>query len=100
MLFSVSYNPHKLLIKEHLREIEKNLDLCSGKYENYLLLDDFNAEPTENEMKEFMKLYNATNLVKGPTCYKNPLNPSCIDFILTNRKISFQSSYIFETGKW
>ena len=29
-LLSVSYNPHKELIEEHLREIGKNLDHCSG----------------------------------------------------------------------
>ena len=97
-LLSVSYNPHKSFKHEHLREIGKNLDLCSGKYENYLLMGDFNAEPSEYAMEEFMKLYNLKNLVKGPTCFKNPLNPSCIDLILTNRKNSFQNAHIIETG--
>ena len=66
-LLSVSYNPQKSLIEEHLREIGKNLDLCSGKYENFLLMGDFNAETSENAMEEFMKLYNLKNLVKKPT---------------------------------
>ena len=38
------------------------------------------------------------NLIKVPTCYKNPQNPSCIDLILTNSPLSFQSSGVIETG--
>ena len=97
-LLSVSYNPHKSLIEKHLQAVGKNLDLCSGKYENVLLMGDFNAEPTENAMAEFMKVYNLKNLIKGPTCYKNPDKPSSIDLILTNKNKSFHSSHIIETG--
>ena len=61
-------------------------------------MGDFNAEPTENAMAKFMKLYNLINLVKRSTCHKNRSNPSCIDLILTNRKKSFQSLHTFETG--
>ena len=97
-LLCVSYNPHKSLIKKHLRAIGKNIDLCSGIYENFVIMGDFNAEPTENAMEEFMKLYNVKNFIKGPTCYKNPGKPSCIDSILSNRSKSFHSPYIIETG--
>ena len=48
-------------------------------------MGDFNVEPTEHAMAEFMQTYNLQNLVKGPTCFKNPENPSCIDLILTIR---------------
>ena len=37
-------------------------------------------------------------LIKEPTCYKNPENPSCIDLILTNNPKCFQSSCVVETG--
>ena len=97
-LLCVSYNPHKFLIEKHLRAIGKNIDLCSGIYENVIIMGDLNAEPTENAMEEFMKLYNLKNLIKGPTCYKNPDKPSCIDLILSNRSKSFHSSHIVETG--
>ena len=97
-LLCVSYNPHKSLIEKHLRAIGKNIDLCSGIYENFVIMGDFNAEPTENAMEEFMKLYNLKNLIKGPTCYKNPDKPSCIDLILSNRSKSFHSSHIVESG--
>ena len=38
------------------------------------------------------------NLVRQPTCYKNPSNPVCIDLILTNVPRSFQSTCVVETG--
>ena len=38
------------------------------------------------------------SLIKDPTCFKNPENPSCIDLILTNSPYSFQNSCVIETG--
>ena len=42
------------------------------------------------------------SLIKDPTCFKNPENPSCIDriidLILTNSPCSFQKSCVTETG--
>ena len=49
-------------------------------------------------MSEFCDTYNLKSLIREPTCYKNPENPSCIDLILTNRTCSFQNSCVFETG--
>ena len=49
-------------------------------------------------MKEFTETYNLNNLIKGPTGFKNPLNPSLIDLILTNRSRSFQNTRTIETG--
>ena len=69
-----------------------------NKYDNFLLLGDFNSEMQENAMKEFSETYNLSNLIKEPTCFKNNLNPSLIDLILTNRPRSFQNSHAVETG--
>ena len=38
--------------------IGKNLDLYSSRNENYLLLGDFNSEPSENAMIEIYKYVN------------------------------------------
>ena len=94
----LSYNPQKLNITKHLDVIGKNLDLYSSRYENYLLLGDFNSELSENGITEFCKVYRLKNLVKGVTCYKNPEKPSCVDLILTNRPRSFRGCHIIETG--
>ena len=49
-------------------------------------------------MSEFCQLHNLHNLIKEPTCYKNPNNPSSIDMILTNRIDNFEKSTNLETG--
>ena len=38
------------------------------------------------------------SLIRIPTCYKNPANPTCIDLMLTNSNRSFQNSCTIETG--
>ena len=63
-----------------------------------LFLGDFNSHPSENCVNDFYNVYNLSNLVKEPTCYKNPDNPSCIDLFLTNRPKCFQSTMTMETG--
>ena len=49
-------------------------------------------------MKDFCELYDLENLIKGPTCYKNPNNPSSMDVMLTNKKKGFCNSMTIETG--
>ena len=49
-------------------------------------------------MKNFCDINHLKNLVKVPTCYKNPLKPSCIDLYLTNCSRSFQDTQVIETG--
>ena len=92
------YNPHKSNIANHLKNICKTLDKLSTTYENLILLGDFNAEPEEESIAEFLNLYNLKNLVKQNTCFKNPDKPTCIDLILTNCPRSFQNTDTFETG--
>ena len=48
--------------------------------------------------KVFCSSYGLHSLIKHPTCYQNPENPSCIDLILTNKVKSFQSTCVMETG--
>ena len=47
---------------------------------------------SETFMNEFCEINNLKNLVKEPTCFKNPLNPTCIDLMLTNRPKTFQNT--------
>ena len=49
-------------------------------------------------MKTFCETYNLQNLIKQPTCYKNPSRPTSIDLILTNAPLNFQSTCAIETG--
>ena len=93
-----TYNPNKNLISNHLKEIGKNLDNYSSKYDNFILLGDLNSEPTESAVKDFCEIYSCKNLIKDKTCFKNPLKSSCIDLIITNRPKSFQNSVTVESG--
>ena len=92
------YNPNKNLISNHLKEIGKNLDNYSSKYDNFILLGDLNSEPTESAVKDFCEIYSCKNRIKDNTCFKTPLKPSCIDPIIINRPKSFQNSVTVETG--
>ena len=49
-------------------------------------------------MASFCEIYELRSLINEPTCYKNPLNSSCIDLFLTNNVNSFQKTFVSETG--
>ena len=78
-----SYNPNKSQISDHLSILRQNLEHYLPSYDNVLIFGDFNVEPNEVNMIEFCSLFNLSCLIKKPTCFKNPVNPSCIDLILT-----------------
>ena len=60
------------------------------------MLGDFNVSPEVSHIKTLCESYGLRNLVKVPTCYKNPQNPSCVNLILTNSPTRFQSSGLIE----
>ena len=86
------------MIKGYLEYISKEIDSHSSKYDNFLLIGDFNSKPTEKAMKSFCQIHNFKNFLDKPTSCKNPTNPSCVDLIKTNKSKSFQSSCAFKTG--
>ena len=92
------YNPHKHLLKHHLFHIESAINFYSKTYENLIILGDFNAEISDSSMESFCTINNLKCIIKEPTCYKNPDNPTCIDLILTNCPKNFQESSTLETG--
>ena len=94
MLLCSSYNPKKSLITNHLNCIGRNLDSQQGQYKTFILMGNFN----DATMKDFCQIYVRKNIVKDKTCFKNPINPACIDLIITNRLKSFQESYVIEIG--
>ena len=97
-LVNCSYNPHKSNIINHLNIISRSLDIHSTKYENIVFLSDFNACVDDEALQTFCKSYSFNSLIKQPTCFKNPKNPSCIDLILTSKPRSFQTKCVIETG--
>ena len=92
------YNYNKQNTDNYLAKLGPVLDHYMSQFDNILLLGDFNSEPSELCMSEFCQLYNLKNLITEPTCFKNPLNPSTIDLIITNIPRSFQNTEIIDTG--
>ena len=62
--------------------IGKALDKYSKHWDKFMLVGDFNAEELEPCPSQFLYEYNVKNIVKESTCFKNILNPSCIDLFI------------------
>ena len=92
------YNSDKSLISNHLSHLNRSLDNYIQYNDGIILLGDFNADMQDDNLNDFSSLYNFRNLTKEPTCYKNPLNPSCIDLIITNKPNSFQDTNVIKAG--
>ena len=97
-LINCSYNPHKNMTGNHLRALSEKLDIYSTSYGNFIILGDFNIEIEKQQIKVFCDNYSLKSLIRQPTCYKSPRNPTCIDTILTNAPQKFQSTCFLETG--
>ena len=95
--FAAHITQKKPLISKHLNEIGKNFDLLLYKYDNFMLMGDLNAEPTEVAVSDFCEIYNLKHLIKEKMCFKNPTKPTCIDLIVTNRPKFFQDTVVLET---
>ena len=54
-----------------------------------MLVGDFSGKESELCLSQFLYECNATNIVKENTCFKNALNPSCIDLFITNCPMDF-----------
>ena len=93
-----TYHPPSQCTKYFYSEVGKALDEYINAYDNILLIGDFNEKESETNTSNFFENYNLKNLVKEPTCYKNPQNPSCIDWILTNKSRNFKNTTTIDLG--
>ena len=97
-LICAAYNPNKsesLLFFKYLTDL---IDSYQTRYDNILVIGDLNMEEKELIMKDFLLYFDMDTLIKQPTCYKSPTNPSCIDLFITNKKHYFQNTTIVETS--
>ena len=79
-----------------MESMGKAVDSLSSKYENFLIIGDFNAQASDTSVKGFCDVHKFKHLIKEPTSYKNPNNPKFIDLMLTNRQRSFQNSCVID----
>ena len=66
-------------------EVTKALTFYKEKYNNILLMSDFNMTSENRHQKDFTDSNDFENLIKEPTCFKST-SPTTIDVFLTNRK--------------
>ena len=76
-LLNSSHNPDKSQISHYLECLSSLLVEHSKKYENYVLIGDFNVNTSVNSVKEFCSLNRLKNIIKEPSCYKNSEKPTC-----------------------
>ena len=86
------------MIGSPLCALSKKLNIYSTSYDNFIILGDFNFEMEEQQIKDFCDSYSLKSLIRQPTCYKSPSNPTCIYLILSNARQKFQSTWVLETG--
>ena len=79
-----------------LNSLTNIIAVFANKYDNYLIMGDFNLELGNTILTNFLDSNNLTNLIKTNTCFKG--KRSSIDLILTNRKYSFKNTSSYETG--
>ena len=65
-LLCCSYNPNKNTIKSHIEILHKGLALYSSKYENFIVLGDFNVGMDNSDMTVFCDTYDLKCLIKEP----------------------------------
>ena len=70
-LISGFCNPKLSHMKNHFQATEEELEYYSSKYEDFIVLGDFNVAKLNPHMSELCSVYNLINLIMEPTCYKN-----------------------------
>ena len=92
-----TYHPPNQPDDYFFKTVGNALDQYLKTYEKFLWLVDFNAEDTEPILSEFLKQYEAKNIMKSKTCFKNPDRPTSIDLFLTNSPHSFRNTMTIST---
>ena len=83
--------------KGFLENLNSVLNKYISKYENIILIGDFNSSVENKRLADFTTLFNPESLIRSPTCFQSS-KPACIDLILTNKKELFKNSQTFEVG--
>ena len=84
------YNANNSNICDHLQSLGKSLYTLLTNYDKIFLMRDFDAEEANIYIEDFCNLSKLKNLIKVPTCFKNPDNHKTIDLMLTNSVCSYK----------
>ena len=85
------YKPPSQNEEFFISNLSKTINAFSTKYDNILLMGDFNLTIENKHLEELLSLFNIKSLISSPTCFQS-INPTCIDLILTNQEDLFSNS--------
>ena len=100
---SVYRPPTSSNIDTFFAELTISLSKAVNKFDNLIIMGDFNIDITKKDCSGFDKLeelrdaFNLTNLIKSETCRINN-HKSTIDLFFTNKPLSFQGTSTTGTG--
>ena len=100
---SVYRSPSSSKTDTFFAELTIPLSKTVNKFDNLIVMGDFNIDITKEYFSGFCKLeelcdaFNLTNLIKSETCYTNS-HKLTIDLFFTNKPLSFQGTSTTETG--
>ncbi|CAG2210856.1 unnamed protein product [Mytilus edulis] len=85
-----AYKPPSMKNDDFIENFTKSLDKCFVSYDNIIIFGDLNFDMLSAEksqtLHDICDIFNLSQLVKGPTCFKKGCNPSLVDVIITNKK--------------
>ena len=90
------------LVSQIQSDLSLTLDKCLTHYDNYSIIGDLNydllSDTKSKVLVNFMELFNLSNLINEPTCFKKNCVPSLLDVLLTNSKNLCMRTLNFSTG--
>ena len=90
-LFLRCYNPLSQNEEFLISNLSKTINAFSTKYDNILLMGDFNLTIENKHLEELLNLFNVKSPISSPTCFQSKYS-TCIDLILTNQEDLFSNS--------
>ena len=94
--------PNNSNVNSFFDEMTTLLDMALKKYENCIIMGDFNIDtdkpysPACAQLKHFCDILDLTNMINKKTCFSKSRSLR-IDLILSNKPSSFQLSHATET---
>jgi hypothetical protein len=98
-LIAGAYKPPSMSNNEFTEHFSRFADRSLIHYEHMLLFGDLNFDMLNSDksatLNDFCDIFNLSQLVNGPTCFKKGCIPSLVDVIMTNKKsLCFKSQNV------
>ena len=65
------YRPPLDSLSQFLESLTGIIDFFSSAYDNFIIKGDFNAQPLDSAMKDFINVNGLINIIKENTCFKD-----------------------------